>query len=74
VSGDDVYDFTLTFARMGKKVHITTSSLEYGAWTHGKTLCKRTGKLWRMTAPERFTYDDVCQNCRARVPINKEKQ
>lgn len=57
-------DYALTFARMGNKIHLTASNLPLAEWHPGVTLCHRRGRLWRVTNSERFTWSDVCKQCR----------
>ncbi len=56
-------DPSLSFVRMGKKVHLSFSNLPLAEWKRGKTVCRRTGLLWRIAVGEQLSLDDVCKQC-----------
>jgi len=59
-----INDHGLNFVKMGTKVHMSFSNLPLAEWHHGVTLCRRTGKLWRVSNAERFSFDQICKQCR----------
>jgi hypothetical protein len=64
---------SLSMALMGDKVHYTFSNLEHHVWQQGKTLCRRTGLLFRFMNGESVTQP-ICLNCNKRLEHQQEEE
>ena len=60
---------SLSFVKMGKKVHLSFSNLPLAEWKKGKTVCHRAGLLWRMSVGEHLSLDEVCKQCLKAVNV-----